>query len=81
MLLLLLFYIKCIKSGCFPNILEVAEVVPLYKVRPNNNCSTVAQFLFLVHLQRSSKNANTFNCTAIFFVINLKVKISRPIIV
>ena len=32
-------YNECIKTGYFPNNLKMAEVVPLNKAGPKNNCS------------------------------------------
>ena len=32
-------YNACIASGCFPNILKLAEVIPIYKAGPKNLCS------------------------------------------
>ena len=33
------FYNHCITTGCFPDILKIAEVIPLYKSGPKNLCS------------------------------------------
>ena len=32
-------YNNCIKAGCFPDILKIAEVIPLYKSGPKDICS------------------------------------------
>ena len=31
-------YHCCITAGCFPDILKIAEVIPIYKAGPKNNC-------------------------------------------
>ena len=37
--LLAKIYNNCIKTGCFPDILKIAEVIPLYKSGPKDICS------------------------------------------
>jgi len=39
---------SCISTGCFPDILKIAEVVPIYKTDPKIHTQTIIQFPFLV---------------------------------